>query len=1737
MKKQYISLAIVLFLSTAFGFVLFKTSVTKFLQKDLTPNLYYGGEEDLENCETDGPDEWAKQQYMMTRDPKTGEVPAHLAFEEYERIRNSKMVDPLDILWEERGPLNVGGRTRAIMWDPNDPTHLKFWAGGVSGGLWYNNNIGSPSNAWQKVEDIWENLSISSITYDPNNTQIFYVGTGEGWLGGADTRGLGIWKSIDGGATWNKLISTYGEEFNYIQKVVVHPANSYVYAATRDSGVVRSTDNGYSWTAVLNVNTFPQSSNSNRAADLEITEDGDILATMGFGIINGSSDGIYISATGNVGQWTKLNNGANILPTTQSGIRRIELAVAPSDSNIIYALVEDDSLVNRPGIIESTLNGIYKSTDKGVSWQALPIPILTIKNGGADTVYFSGDQTWYDLIVKVHPNNPNIVFVGGVSLHSSTDGGNTWETIRGIHDDHHAMAFKPGDPQTLIFGNDGGVYMTEDWMANPLVIIDCNSGGYRVTQFHACALHPVGGENYFLGGAQDNGTQQFTQYGMNVTNQVKGADGGYCYIFKNNPSYQIVSTQKNVFFLSRDNGENFQERIYHNLNSGYGLISPWDYDENNDVLYASYAPHYILIIRNVTSNVLRTASYQDYNGLFPNWTTAFKVSPFSERTLFVGTEMGKLIKITNASSVVDYDTTVISDPGFQGNFINCIELGANEDQILVILSNYGIHSVWETLDGGITWTDKEGDLSDFPIYWGIYNPLDYRQVLLATELGVYTTEDITAGTVHWAPANNGMANVRTTMLKIRESDKQVIASTFGRGIFSTNSLSVSPSTKILASDGQEMDQFGFSIATSGDFAIVGAPEEDEKGNNAGAVYLYEQLNNQWTESDKIVAPDGAAEDYFGRSVDMLGDLAIVGASSDDLIGSAYIYRFSGNSWNLEQKITPNDGSTGYRFGNSVAISGDIAAVGAWGSGDIGAVYIFTYQSGNWTQTDKIIPTDGGDGDRFGWSIDLYGNYLIAGSPFDDDKGDESGSAYIYRNDNGWTLDKKINANDGDPDDRFGFSVSIGYQNAVVGAYKDEGINGNLEAGSAYVFFKSISVNWEQTAKLWAQDALDFQWFGSSVAVSGDYIIVGAEQDCEMDQWSGAAYVFRNEGNNWLRQNKLFADDGEKYDRFGQSVYLFGETAIISATGSAGNGASSGSAYIFKSIVNTSNLPILSVTPSSFDVTSVQSTISIQIHNNYPAYSMDWTAYSLDPWLHFIGDSSGTNSGTVTVSVEENLYCPRNGRIIVRAPGALYSPREVFIHQKAGPGTNEVKLFSNDPNNSEQFGFSVDVDGDYAIIGAVGDNEFGNLTGAAYIFERDGCCSWVQKAKLHISDAQSLDNFGQDVAICEGVAVVGCSRDPTGYDQVAFVFEKPADGWQDMTETARLHTSQGTWAPGFGEAIDMSGEYIIIGAKDGSKIFFYEKPESGWQDMEEKIYFSQPNSRYFGITVAIDGAYAVVGTEYDEYGSAGAAYVYKLDWNWSFQAKLVSSDGQLGDSFGTSVDIDNDRIIVGDKEKEAAYIFVRENDVWYEEQKLTGGYSFANGRKNCVSINGDYALVGAFENSDSLYTRTGCAYSFVRDNTGWSFSKQIFASDMNNDDRFGTSLTMSGPYTIIGADWKDNLTMSKVGAAYIYCTEGDIVTSVSNSQKQTPPISYDLKQNYPNPFNPATTIVFELPKPTNVTLKIYTILGEEVTTLVSEELKAGTHKYIWNPVSLASGVYLYRIETKEYTVTKKMVYLK
>ena len=355
--------------------------------------------------------------------------------------------------------------------------------------------------------------------------------------------------------------------------------------------------------------------------------------------------------------------------------------------------------------------------------------------------------------------------------------------------------------------------------------------------------------------------------------------------------------------------------------------------------------------------------------------------------------------------------------------------------------------------------------------------------------------------------------------------------------------------------------------------------------------------------------------------------------------------------------------------------------------------------------------------------------------------------------------------------------------------------------------------------------------------------------------------------------------------------------------------------------------------------------------------MNWIAYSLDPWMQIISDSTGTNSGTVTVNVDENLYCPRTGRIIVRAPGALHSPREVSIYQKAGPNTNEVDITPPNLNEDDFFGDWVDVDGEYAIVGAQGDDQYGAEAGVAYIFKRDGCCSWIQKAKLHASDAVDFDNFGRSVSISGDVAIVS----NVNFDHpTIYLFQKPTGGWQDMTESAKLSPPGGQANYTFGKVADISGEYVIASVPGAYPpyIMFYERPTGGWLDMTPTVVIEKDIFGGFGESLVLDGVYAVIGSPMENQNT-GCVYVYKRDWNWGEQVRLAPSDGTANDNFGKSVDLSDDLIIVGAHIERAAYIYRNNGSQWIEEQKIpspTGTLGFAIGTKS-VAIEKNIALVG------------------------------------------------------------------------------------------------------------------------------------------------------------------------------------
>ncbi|MEO6394243.1 MAG: FG-GAP-like repeat-containing protein [Pyrinomonadaceae bacterium] len=385
----------------------------------------------------------------------------------------------------------------------------------------------------------------------------------------------------------------------------------------------------------------------------------------------------------------------------------------------------------------------------------------------------------------------------------------------------------------------------------------------------------------------------------------------------------------------------------------------------------------------------------------------------------------------------------------------------------------------------------------------------------------------------------------------------------------------SAAAKLLANDGAATDAFGSSVAIAGDTVVVGAPFDSVGGNNVqGSAYVFVRgVNGLWSQQTKLTASDGASSDDFGRSVAISGDTVIVGAPRDDIggntnQGSAYVYVRNGTTWTFEDKIQAGDGGQTDGFGSSVSISVDNVIVGSSDAtigGDFGrgSAYIFVRNGGTWAQQQKLTPTDGAGSDHFGVSVSIGGSSAIIGS-LSDDIGSElnQGSAYVFtRSGTTWTQQQKLTADDGAAGDEFGASVDLAnaVDSVVIGSPSDD-IGGVQGRGSAYVFLRSGNT-WTQQQKLTSGGGDEFDAFGVSVAMFSNTAIIGT---VGADNQRGSAYVFTRNGTTWTRRQRLILYDGVGGDQFGGSVALNTNTAVVGTSGDdIGGNSNQGSAQVFR----------------------------------------------------------------------------------------------------------------------------------------------------------------------------------------------------------------------------------------------------------------------------------------------------------------------------------------------------------------------------------------------------------------------------------------------------------------------------------------------------------------------------------------------------------------------------------------------
>ena len=373
-------------------------------------------------------------------------------------------------------------------------------------------------------------------------------------------------------------------------------------------------------------------------------------------------------------------------------------------------------------------------------------------------------------------------------------------------------------------------------------------------------------------------------------------------------------------------------------------------------------------------------------------------------------------------------------------------------------------------------------------------------------------------------------------------------------------------TKITASDGLDLDKFGISVSVSGDYAVIGACWDDDVDTDCGSAYIFKKEGSNWSQQAKLLASDASAQSQFGNSVSISGDYVVIGAytSSDNGLysGSAYIFKRDGTNWNQEAKLLPSDGVTYDYFGSSVSVSGDYVVIGTPFDDDngesSGSAYIFKRDGTNWNREAKLSASDGATDDEFGFTVAVSGDYVVAGAPLD---GGTVGSAYIYKREGtSWPQQAKLEASDAVTDIYFGNSVSVSGDYAIIGAYQG---NGNVDNSGAAYIFKREDTNWLQQSKIFTADGAFDDYFGFSVSIYGDYAIVGAKNDYNDGTKTGSAYIFKLEESDWIEQEKLLPAGVGYLDAFGNAVSIFGNDAIVGARGDDDYGMNSGAAYMYE----------------------------------------------------------------------------------------------------------------------------------------------------------------------------------------------------------------------------------------------------------------------------------------------------------------------------------------------------------------------------------------------------------------------------------------------------------------------------------------------------------------------------------------------------------------------------------------------
>ncbi len=783
----------------------------------------------------DGPDKALIQNTYMIRDPYSNRVP----YERLKQIRRNKSSnrskeENRDFNWQNIRT-EIPGRARALYYQATSQT---LFSGAVTGGLWKNNDYKNNAE-WVLVEG-FEGTAVNCIVADPDNENILYLGTGESFTAFVNYRestglGNGIFKSSNGGTSWEWIESTDG--FYYINDLAmrVEDGVSVLYAAVGSGeyrgqtfvqeGLYKSIDQGQNWSQVLP--KLPDSENIYQVSDIEISSSGRIfLGTMRNSVNEGGSTVLYSDDGETWFFYTGFNDWVRSSLGEGYYAGRSVIKASPSNPDHIYAVFSLGAS-NSLNQLRDFYTEVWQSLDGGVNWSNVLLKA---------SIY---SLPWHAMALAVDPNNENKIIVGGLDVHVLNDASagsitdldwiklSSWyakfyadnpelnEEERQayldnyVHADIHDIQFIGNSSNEVLITTDGGVFYCSNMELtnvidpeNPIQdfpVFETPNNSLNTTQFYHASLHPGEGRMEAVGGTQDNGSiYQNFKAGQEVEKNISGGDGGFSFFDSNNDNLKITMVYGNRYFIHIDD-EIYFDGIINGL-----FVNPADYDDESNLIYSntatsSYGGLYpqlkgryydSLEIVNVNKFLktpdlsLDTIEFVKLNAGLEEAVTAIRLVRTSEplnKTAIIGTENGQVFKITGLP--YGAASTKIDDSKLPSGYISSIDVGSNENIILVTISNFGLASVWMTTDGGLNWSNIERNLPDMPVRWGRINPSDDNKVMIATEMGIWGLEDVLEQSEEWKDYNTGLPAIRIDMFDLRASDNTILAATHGQGLY------------------------------------------------------------------------------------------------------------------------------------------------------------------------------------------------------------------------------------------------------------------------------------------------------------------------------------------------------------------------------------------------------------------------------------------------------------------------------------------------------------------------------------------------------------------------------------------------------------------------------------------------------------------------------------------------------------------------------------------------------------------------------------------------------------------------------------------------------------------------------------------------------------------------------------------------------------------------------------------